>query len=129
LAGTNATFPQPIISPSWGLGLLFAAASGCALNPAACNRGSSIIVKKIYDLVTQARRFPPSGERKCGYCGQPTVPESGHPNSGEEDHVIPWSRGGQTEESNRKHSCRNCNRRKGSKTEGEFNDWLSRLRA
>jgi RHS repeat-associated protein len=53
--------------------LALAAAGPCLLNPAARNSGGQIVVKKVIDLINEARRLPPSGERKCAYCGQPTV--------------------------------------------------------
>ena len=55
LSGTNTTWPVRPIGLGWGFGLLVAAVGGCATNPAACNSGSSIIIKKLADLVAQAR--------------------------------------------------------------------------
>jgi RHS repeat-associated protein len=118
----------PILSP-WVavVGLWLSSASFDCLRNGSCNGGFLPLATEIKDRlggVFEARRFKPSGEKTCHYCGQRTRPERGYPNSAEEDHALPWSRGGQTIEENRNHSCRTCNRRKGAKTEAEFWAWV-----
>lgn len=52
---------------------------------------------------------------KCTYCGDPISMESG-----EVDHVVPFSRGGSDEMHNLAAACRPCNRDKGAKTPAEW---------
>jgi hypothetical protein len=51
----------------------------------------------------------------CRVCGMPVQAEDVH-----FDHIIPWSKGGPTEESNIQLLCGDCNRKKSSCYEGEF---------
>jgi HNH endonuclease len=77
---------------------------------------------------TAGKRFPgpspyPEGT-PCVYCRQPTTNQPGRPNSLEQEHNIPRSRGGDGNEANRLPSCRTCNRQKRNLTPEEFYRWL-----
>jgi hypothetical protein len=51
----------------------------------------------------------------CRSCGMPVADDDIH-----FDHIIPWSKGGPTEENNIQLLCGTCNRKKSDKFEGEF---------
>lgn len=51
-------------------------------------------------------------EGLCEGCGCELSPFSGMPNSFEADHIIPWSKGGETTLENSQALCRDCNREK-----------------
>lgn len=51
----------------------------------------------------------------CTECGKPVLDQDV-----EFDHIIPWSKGGASEEHNVKLLCRSCNRKKGSKFEDRY---------
>jgi 5-methylcytosine-specific restriction endonuclease McrA len=56
----------------------------------------------------------------CVYCGYDKFTEL--------DHIIPMKQGGTNELHNMQPTCRYCNNAKGSFGEGEFIDWLNRLK-
>jgi hypothetical protein len=60
---------------------------------------------------------PRKGQR-CAYCGSTAGPM-------ELDHIVPKSRGGPDDKGNRVWACRDCNRRKGTKS---LLEWLDELR-
>jgi 5-methylcytosine-specific restriction endonuclease McrA len=76
------------------------------------------------------KRFSPAARRRypegtpCMYCGQRTTNQPGLPNSLEGEHVIPSSRGGNTDPENMGPACRTCNRQKGARTPEEWYRWL-----
>ena len=55
----------------------------------------------------------------CRSCGMPVADNDIH-----FDHIIPWSKGGPTEENNIQLLCGTCNRKKSAKFEKEFLDFL-----
>jgi len=57
----------------------------------------------------------PDGKERCTYCGTELDRRAGKPNSAEIDHVDPYSKGGETVDSNLDAACRTCNRSKGAK--------------
>lgn len=69
------------------------------------------------------RAFPWSMARKaylrqrgrCGRCKRAILPERGHPDGYEMDHVVPWSKGGKTVHWNLQLLCPRCNKQKGNK--------------
>ena len=65
-------------------------------------------------LIRQSRR-PDRGARMCAYCGSE--------DDMTRDHVLPKSRGGSHDESNKVWACRSCNSAKGNRTPEE---WLGR---
>ena len=60
------------------------------------------------------------GRIRCQYCGKEVRGEAGSPASKEYDHVMPYSRGGDSSIDNINVSCRTCNRSKGAKTPQEW---------
>jgi 5-methylcytosine-specific restriction endonuclease McrA len=60
----------------------------------------------------------------CTYCGRPTTGESG-PDKFNGDHVIPKSRGGNSDPTNLTPACRTCNLKKGPRTPAE---WYEQMR-
>ncbi len=82
---------------------------------------------QIVDGVGGPRRFSPTirnnaykDSPNCAYCGTKLDPKPGKPNSYEADHYVPYSKGGQSTDSNCVPSCRSCNRSKGDKMPGEW---------
>ena len=59
----------------------------------------------------------------CTYCGKPTTKRPGLPDTLEREHIIPRSRGGDGEPSNRAPSCRSCNREKSGRPPSEWYLW------
>jgi hypothetical protein len=51
----------------------------------------------------------------CAMCGRPVLDKDIH-----FDHIIPWSKGGPTEEHNIRLLCDDCNRKRGASFEGEY---------
>jgi len=52
---------------------------------------------------------------RCVFCNVKLLPRKGNDRSGEADHIIAWSKGGETTISNGQMLCRKCNRKKGNK--------------
>ncbi|RME50701.1 MAG: HNH endonuclease, partial [Caldilineae bacterium] len=62
------------------------------------------------------------GKERCTYCGTELDRRPGKPNSAEIDHVHPYSKGGETVDTNLNAACRTCNRSKGAKELGT--EWV-----
>ncbi len=61
-----------------------------------------------------------NGDLRCQYCGDKLTDQPGSPKSREFDHVIPWSKGGDSSIDNIDDACRTCNRQKGARTPEEW---------
>jgi hypothetical protein len=61
-------------------------------------------------------------DKKCWYCGRPTVMHGDvkNPRLATIDHLIPRARGGTNDDTNVVSACKRCNELKGMLTEAEF---------
>lgn len=74
---------------------------------------SDAVKRRVYN--DQTDKAKANGTSNCPYCAEKTVKTIYLYTEMEGDHIVPWSKGGKTEESNLQMLCRSCNNNKRDK--------------
>ena len=74
---------------------------------------SDAVKRRVYN--NQTDKAKANGTSNCPYCAEKTVKTIYLYTEMEGDHIVPWSKGGKTEESNLQMLCRSCNNNKRDK--------------
>lgn len=74
---------------------------------------SDAVKRRVYN--DQTDKAKANGTSNCPYCAEKTIKTIYLYTEMEGDHIVPWSKGGKTEESNLQMLCRSCNNNKRDK--------------